>query len=365
MTIKDKLTERINELEAMKAGLLRKEQFLDPTNDTFLYSTESISDIAGTQGSTPKNLSTILEVIVKEINTYVEYIRDLPFAESHVIYRERTDVDLALVSNNRASFNIPMSWTKRGDGYDFNSVQSQVALSKFFGSVKKMTVTSSPSFRKHGENGEDINFEIKMIKLNPRKNESSVFRSGSGPLSVVLDENSISGDDIIFIGIVPSVDLDPAAIYFKDFTYRIAIERHDGTEDVIVNSIANTRVGNSSINSDTTAGIMVNWDMLTFNRLDIKYLNTIGNSGQFATDFDGFLGGGLTAGNVLSSISVEQFSSDLQEMAISYREGVAWFRKLLDDTYGFYDMNSTNVESIVFNNLRPISHVLEEAIDAL
>lgn len=365
MTIKEKLESEILRLEEVKAGLLRKEQFLNPSNSSFIYSSESIGDIKSTQGTTPNNLSTILETVVKTINEYVDYIRTIPFAESNVIYRERPDVDMALVSNNRHGFFSPMDWTLIAENNDFASVYSQVALTKYYGSIKSIQITASPSFRKHGESGNEIDFEMKMIRVNPRRSDTSVFRSGSGPLSIALSEDAIFPDDVFMIGIVPNVNIDSSVVYYKDFSYKMTITRHDGSEETTVRTTGNSRIGNSSIDSDTSAGMMISWDLIAVNKLDISLSNTLGNTTVVVNDNDGPILGGLSDGNIVSSISVGQFSMDLLSHNISYRENISWYRQLADDRFSLYNMNTSEIQSIVFNNVRPIDRILEEALNAL
>ena len=366
MTIKEKLLERITELEALRAGLLRKEPFLDPNNNSFIYSTEDIADLEGTQGTTPLNLSEILEKVVDEINKYVEYIKNLPFAESSVIYRERPDVDLALVASNRKAFSIPMVWESKALNVSVQSIYSYLAMSKFYGSIRKMKIYSTPTFRKNDFNGREIDFEIKMFKINNRLNILSEFRSGTGPLDVTITDDDLNADDLFFMCIVVNEPLFDGIVYYQDFTYTIEIENFDGSKENTIHTVGNRRIGNTTMEGDTTLnGASIYWDMLAVDRPNITVKTTLGDTYPINTSQDGPLSATHADGNMVAEMTIESFTVDMSRLKLSYRGEIASYKTLLSDTYSLYDMNISNVASIVFNNLKPIDQVLEDAINEL
>ena len=365
MTIKQKLESEIARLESIKADLIKKSELQDPLNSSFIYSTEEISDISDTHGSTPNNLSTVMDVLSKSINEYVDHIRTLPFISSNVIYKERPDADIAMLSSNRLGFKQPISWTEIGENYPFEGVIDQLPLSKYYGSIRKIEITSTPKFRKHGESGEDISFEIKVHKLNLRLDRQSTFRSGEGPLNITISENDLYPDDIFIVGIVPNVNIDSTVMYYRDFTYKMVIYRHDDTTETILNTVGNSSIGNSSIGSDTASGMMILWDFVAVNRMDTYLSNSSGNTTRLETGRDGPILGGRTDGNVLTGMSIGNNTAAMEGFIMSYRENISWYRVLCDERYSLFNMNVSNVQSIVFNNVRPIGHILEEAIDAL
>jgi len=366
MTVKEKLQEKLNELESLKEQLIMIEPFLDPNNDSYVYSTENIADLSGTHGTTPSNLSEILEIVVKEINDYVEYIKKLPYAETSVIYRERPDSDLAVVSNERADFHIPLTWSEKAIEISIDSVYGYLAMSEYYGKVRKMRVYSSPSIRKGDISGRDINIEVKLYRINTRLNINSEFRSGTGALDVTFTDDVLNPDDMFIIGIANLEKMHNEIVYYQDLTYFIEYEYFDGTTDKVLYNIANRRIGNMVPDiDDTLTGGMIYWDILLMNTISVDVENSIGDESSLNVSLDGPISGGLFDGNILTLLRNNMFSSDVSQRKLSYRSGCSWLRRICTESYSMYDKNTSNVVSIVFNNLRPIDRVIEEAINAL
>ena len=366
MTTKQKLQEKLDELEELKAELLRVEPFLNPDNDSFVYSTESLSDIAGTQGSTPSNLSEILEVVVVEINKYVDYIKKLPFAETSVIYRDRSENELAFVSTGRKDFHPPVRWTEKAVDVSVDAVLGYLAMSEYYGSIKSMRIYCSPTIRKNDISGRDISLEVKLVRTNGRLNTRSDFRSGTGPLDVTISDEVIAPDDIYMIGIMTKENVTNDIIYYADLTYSIEFTYHDGSTSKEIYSMANKKIGNNILDIDTTLTYgCVYWDMLLIGNMGLFVKNSMGNTTNPPTSIDGPISGGLFDSNIVTDVGIGMFSTDIESYKFSYRSGCSWVRLLTEGRFSLYDKNESNVAGVIFNNLRPLDLILEEAIDAL
>ncbi len=366
MTVKEKLQAKLDELEAAKSDLIKIEPFLDPNNSMYVYSTEKMSELDGTSGTTPKNLGEVLDEVIKEINNYVEYIKKLPYAESSVIYKDRPEVDLALVNNNRADFHVPITWSAKAEDVSVDSVYGYLAMSKYYGKIKSMRFYASPTIRKGDISGRDIDIETKLYRINTRLNINSEYRSGAGPLDVTITDDEINPDDLYIIGIANKEKLYNELIYYQDLTYSIEYEFFDGNKDIILLNIANRKTGNMLPDIDSTlTGGLVYWDMLLMNQISVEVENAIGDSSSLNVSVDGPISGGLFDGNILTMIKNNMFSEDVSSKKMTYRSGCSWLRSLSRDTMTLYDMNTSNVATIIFNNLKPIDRVLEEAINDL
>lgn len=366
MTTKQELQKKLDELQELKGNLLRIEPFLDSNNNSFVYSSEDIEDLAGTQGTTPANLSEILEEVVKKINEYVDYIKTLPYAESSAIYRERPEVDLALVSKNRAGFHPPVSWTEKALEASVDSIYGYLAMSEYYGAVRKIKVYASPTIRKGDSSGRDIDIETKLFRINSRLNVNSEFRSGSGALDVTLTDDVLAPDDIYIVGLVVKEAMANDIIYYQDLTYSIEYEFMDGTTSKEMYTMGNRRIGNMLPDIDSTLSYgCVYWDMLTISRFTIDVSNSVGDTSEINTFVDGPISGGLFDGNIVTEFKTSMFATNMASRKLSYRSGCSWFRSMLNDKYDLYDKNTSEVIGVVFNNLRPIDRIIEEAINAL
>jgi len=195
MTLKEKLLSKLAELEEAKERLLKIEPFLNPDNNMFVYHTEDIRSLSGTQGTTPANLGEILETVVKAINEYVDYIKSIPDASSNVVFRDRPDKDMAIVSSSRLGFHPPASWTKEFSGVNTESVFSILPTSTYYGRVIEAHFYSSPHINKNDYSGREISIEVKLLRINSRLNEFNVFRSGiNNPLDVLLTDDIMQPD---------------------------------------------------------------------------------------------------------------------------------------------------------------------------
>ncbi len=366
LSIKEELQKKFDELEALKLELLKIEAFLNPDNNSFVYSTENLAGLAGTQGSTPSNLSEILEVIVLKINEYVDYIKELPYAESSVIYRDRPEKDLAVVSTNRIGFHSPVAWTVEAENVDVGAISSFLAISEYYGRIKSMRFYASPSIRKVDSTGRDISTEVKLLRINSRLNEKNEFRSGTGPLDALLTDDILAPDDIYIIGIMITEPVANDIVYYQDLTYTIEYTFLDETTEKVTMTMGNRMIGNMLFDADLTLNFgLWYWDILTIGSFDIELFNSIGDSTEINTFSEGEASGGLFDGNIISSIKTGAFRTDISNFLVSYRSGCSWYRNLFYDTFDLYDKNTSDSTHIIFNNLRPIDLVLEEAINEL
>lgn len=367
MTVEQELQNKLDELEETKSKLLRIEPFLNPNNNLYVYSTEDIRDISGTQGVTPSNMAHVLETVVKKINEYTEYIKKLPFVEASTIYRERPEAELAIVSEERAGFSVPITWEEKASSVPISSIYGYLGMGTYYGKVKNIRFFANPSLRKGSENGRDIDIEVKMFRINSRANIKEEYRSGSGQLDVTISENVISPDDMYIIGLSIKESVSTDIIYYQDFTYSIEYEFIDGSISKNVYTIANRKIGNFLIDGDTTLslGSLLYWDMIMMSSIDFTIKDSMGYSITPNVISSGQLTYGLYDGNILSNISIGMFSTDVEIFMLSYRNKCSWLRIEYNDMYTLYDKNESPVAGIVFKNLIPIDTVLEEVVNAI
>lgn len=363
MTIKEILLNKIEELNIVKSSLLKVDIFLNPDNDAFVYHTLNIGKISGTTGSTPNNLSEILDTVVASINEYAQYIQKMPYAESNVILRNRDTKQYAVFSNKGL---VPgrVSWTEMSSEASFESIQQYLPMSTYKGFVKTMKIVCRPSFRKGSPDANNINFDVIVYRINTRLNLKEVYSANGIEVSVTFDSDHLYGDDIFIIGFKPITKIILTSIYYSDLSYSIDIEGEDGSKNSIIRAINDISPGGMQPDVDTSVndGILM-WDIFTLNDFSVELIDTAGKSAYIIPDnYSGTNGTGVT----IDSISVDGFSLDLSSEKISCKPGsFKAIGSLIDDTYSLYDKNVSNIAHIVFKNIRPIDIVLSEAINAL
>jgi len=367
MTLKEKLLSKLAELEETKNRLLKIEPFLNPDNNMFVYHTKDIRSLSGTQGATPSNLGEILETVVKTINEYVEYIKNIPDASSNIVFRDRPDKDMAVVSTERAGFHPPASWTKEFSGVNTESVFSVLPISTYYGRVVEAHFYSSPHINKNDHSGREISIETKLIRINSRLNEFNVFRSGvNSTLDVLLTDDIMQPDDIYIIGVVPHETMSNDIIYYQNLTYSMDIKYADGSREKKIFSMGNRKDGNFLYDGDTTIEFgMVFWDMIIISGFSIALGNYIGDKTDIDTSKDGYIGSAFFDSNIITSVYTHGFSSDISSEKVSYRNSCGFLRNIFKDTFDVYNKNTSPIARVVFKNIRPIDLVLEEAINEL
>ena len=316
-------------------------------------------------GSTPNNLAHILGTVVSEINKYKNYIASMPRRESRAIYQDRGVYKYSILSRLGGE-TCPVTWEKIGDNLSFESLSQYFPVSKYSGYTKSIEFRANPICRKGGAANPDIDFELRVLRLNIRNEIKELYRAPNGSLSVTLDESVLNGDDLFIVGFVPLQNIISSATYYVDLSYSVVVHGQDNSLVEAVNTVGDCRIGNILFDADTSAteSFML-WDILSLNRFTVSCTNSIGdNSTIFPRDTGDDLGGEHD-GNIIESISSGGIDLNISEFKISYRNLVSSSRLLIEDSYAFFDMKRTGINKIVFKNIRPIDIVLEEAINAL
>ncbi len=365
MTIKEKILAKIDELNLIKDSLIKLESFNDPDNEAHIYHTKGISDISGFTGSTPNNLSELLGVLTEKINSYVTMISGLPNIESSIIYRDRGIHDFAIVSD-AAHIPIPVVWEKVSEGVSFGSVQQQLPVSSYTGSLNQIEIESVPSCRKGGVDSVDIEFEIVVIRINPRKNILEEYVSGNGSIQIIIDSDHLFGDDVFIVGFRPIQPIISTSIYYINFSYKVKMTNTEGVTMDHIYTIADTSIGNNILDCDPslTSGIVM-WDMLTLNDFSVGYESSIGQNGTIMPIPQGSDLGGREEGNIIELLSVLNMKTNIEDKVISCRSGISKRRELIREPYSIYNKNENGISHIVIKNVRPIDLVLEEVLSAL
>jgi len=365
MTVNDMLTSKINELNSVRDTLINKDAFLNPDNEIFIYHSLPMSKINGDTGSTPNNLSEIMDKVVLSIMDYVDYISSIPNKESSVIMRDRGVSTFAIVSE-KSNIAVPITWTKIGENLPFESVQQYLPVSDYLGFVKMIEIKASHTFRKGGESGVDIDASVVLLRINSRLNICDRYESYGGIIDVFIDGESLYGDDIFIIGFVPKVKILTTSIYYSDLSFSINISGQDDSSTTLGRTIGGTQVGNiiPDVDDEIVNG-MAYWSMFTLNDFRVDVKNSKGDTVSAMPPDPNSDFANLFSGNIITEIIVDGISIDVSEHNISYRSGISSREIIVSDTYKLYDKNDTGVSTIVFKNVRPVDIVLEEAISEL
>jgi hypothetical protein len=366
MTIKEALLGKLEELKKIESTLLEMSMFLDPDNNIFVYHSLGISKIEGTVGSTPNNLSEILDVVADEVMKYVDYISKIPNKESSIVLRERGVLKYSILSTD-GMIPAPITWNEISTGASFESVQQFLPMSSYRGFVRKIRIHTFPSFRKGGFDGADIDFTTVLYRLNVRKNILEEYMSGNGIMDVTLDNEHLYGDDIFIIGLKQDQKIITTSVYYSNLSYDVEITGEDDSYSSNVYTIGKTRVGNIVPNVDNSIdGGILYWSMFTLNDFTVRVTDEFENKettllpNPYANDIPTYY-----SGNTIKEIVVDGIRMDISALKISFRGGISEKGNLIDDTYRLYDTMDNGISTIVFKNVKPIDVVLEEAINAL
>lgn len=360
------LDSKIEELKIEKSKLLKVESFLNPDNDYFVYHTYSLDKISGTTGSTPNNLSEILDVVTDAILKYSEYIKKIPNKESSIVKRDRGVQKYAILSTNGV-VSAPVTWEEVATDVSFYSLQQYLPMSEYKGGVKSIKIECMPSFRKGGESGTDIDFSVVLLRINPRKNILEEFTNGGGLMRVTIDNSNLFGDDIFIIGMRQKQKIIKTSIYYSNLSYSIDLEFMDGRTSSNVYSIGGTKVGNiipSNIDNSISDNI-VYWSMFTLNDFTVSATEFQNKEMILIPKTYNLDIPSTYDGNTIQEIIVDGIRIDVSDKKISFRSNISERSIIFSDTFKLYDKKDNGLSKIVFKNVVPIDVVLEEAINAL
>ena len=362
MTIKQTLINKIGELETAKTSLLNKAAFLNPNNNTFIYSTLSIQDTDGVGGATPQGLREILSTVVGKINEYTSYLRKMPNRETLAIRNDRGVYKYVVLSSG-SKVAPKITWEKISDNVSFSSVQQYLPSSVYHGAATSIKIECFPIMRKGGENGAPVDMNATMLRLNPRKGIQDIYSSGGGGMSVSFDEKHLYGDDVFIIGIKVNQAVIQGAVYYVDLTFSIETEAGNGTVTKDYYTINDIQIGNMVLDVDTSLlGGVLMWSAFVVNDFEVGIRNSSTNKRALIPN--GYYGT-LDDGDIVTEIIVGSEVSDIGAHRLSYRRRAFKGRILNSDTYSLYDKKENGVARIIVKNIIPIDIVLAEAIDAL
>lgn len=370
MTIRDELLKQLDRLEEAKSLLLRKEQFLDPSNNLFVYSTEGISDLSGTDGTTPNNLKEALEKIVEATNQHIKVLKTMPVVMKEQEIINQIDKTYALVENNSQRVNPPLSWNLEEASQPIESLAGYMSSSLFYTAIKTLKITSSSRFLTNS--GTAVDFEISLRKINTRTSTVDYFRGVSGNLNVTILGDNIDPDDIFIIGVDIHETIDLSSLYFTDFTYTIEREYYDGRTESNISNIANTKIGNSSIKADPiysskTSLISANiyWDMITINNFAVEIESKLTSEAVALVDGNSIFRTSDVGDNSLLSIKLNRAAMEFEAGMYSAYTDTSYFRVLGSDNYDIYSISPQSGSSFYVPNARPIDTIIKEALNAL
>ena len=363
MTVKEKLEQKIKELEEIKAKLLKLSQFTDPSNDTRVYSSKSIKDLNNTQGVTPKNFGEVLTVVIKKLNEYSDYINSLNYVIGSSVNRSRIVTNYKIVPEIADVSNIPQEFSLKYENVDFQSLLNYVPDAEYTSPVTSMSITGTPVIRKDSSSGDPVDIGAVFLHLNPRMMIKDKIVFNNGIISANVSPSSFFGDDIFVVGVFFREDISPDQVFYIDLSYRVDLQLVDGRTVTKAYSIANKKIGVEKNVFDTLRqGIVIAWDMLAVNRCDFTIHNTQGDDTNIGTAIDRPIGGGTFDGNVISQITVQGISQDIANYLLSYRDSCAYYRGIYDCKYSLYSVDEDSLTPVMIPNLKPINEVIYEAL---
>ncbi len=369
MTIKDKLIAEIARLEKVKALLLRKEAFLDPSNDIVIYSTESIKRILGVDGSTPNNLREALETIVSAINDHIKMLKEMPVVVREQEVVNALDKEYALIEKNNGYINPPVVWDILERDMPISTFESYFSSARFYSALEKINFAANCKFQK--SNGAPVDFEITLRKINLRTANVDKFRGISGNLNVTISGADIDPDDIFIIGVEIHESLDSSMLYASDFTYNVERSLHSGETKKNVFNIADTKIGNSSLKADpdlvgmnSVMSATIYWDMIALNNLALQG-TTYHSSRPPAFNNGTMIFNSNASLNSISQLSLSGAFMNFEEGLYSCYADTSYYRLLLEGTYTLYSMRTKEKSTLYVPNARPIDVIIREALSEL
>lgn len=365
MTIKEKLEEKISELEALKDELTKISDFYDPNNQQPVYSEQDIKSISATTGVTPYNFGEAISIVIKKINEYYDYINSIDHIEVSSVMRDRI-LNNYLIGPYGVNYAIPEEYMLAYEKVPFSSTMDMLPDADYISPISKINITATPTIRYGSSSGVDIPFGIIFSHINPRLAIQNKTTFPNGVLSVSMNREVMHGDDLFFVGVYFKEAPPQDSAIYMDLTYRIDLIHLDGSTDKKLFTIGNSKIGVCENPFDISNNdIVVAWDIVSINRFDFRVGNTRGDTTQISTSADGGIGSGFVEGNIVDRIFIQQFDMDLGALALSYRDSVAWYRGVYDCDFQVHTLPEEGATTVSFLNLKPINEVIYEALREL
>jgi len=361
MITQTELRAKIDEFTELKAQLIKKRELIDPNTTRVFFTKEDIKTQKDTAGVTITSLETMMETILKEINAYVEEMRSTPFIESSPIQTSsagsieiwEVGVPNNLLESNKIGSNLTIE--------DVGVIGGEVSVST---SMTKLVFTSDTKIKT--ENMEvNIPHEVVILKVNPRRQVLETYRSGNGPMHLTIPGSDIQFDDIYFVGLSLPAPLEDMAPYYFDLSFSIRKELANGTVEIINRTIGDKSIGihdayfDPSVSNHIVAHSIVASEGIVVKITDSNVVTNVRIG-------DAVYGTGTSSpGNKIIKVGVNGTSVNTGLKNLSQWKDTSAEAVLHRARYDVYNMEDPQETTVIFSNLRPISDLIQESIDAL
>lgn len=344
---KNKIQNKIEELNEIKKDLLRKSDLLSKDNKTYIYSTTSLKDKTGIQGSTPEDLKNIINEIMKVCVTYVEKIKDVPYIEAkNDSQRNLTRITPSsnIVTHNTKLQNVHLQsifgFLNSSDifhGYDYFNIKTNI-----------------PSYSK-GDN------EIFLTRLNIRLNIEETFVLSMNDNFLKMSADFLNPDDIFFIGVRASRDLKSGKYNITgNIKSSISFKKDEREIESLFSEAENEYVYFGE--EDLKRGYSYMWTMYTISDIDVEITDNFPD--MYKTEKDSSMNNQLTTSKFLSFISADNKNMDIRHMKLSTNNFTGVRRILYSPRYDLIQ-NDIPKNQIIVNNIINIQSLIEEALNEL
>jgi hypothetical protein len=356
------VNDKIAELASIKSNLIRKEHLINPTNTSLFYSTKATETLGSTEGVNPIAICSVMTIIEDTILGYIEELKGLPFIRTSPVLTQKTKTMIAI--ENGVNHNTSLL-KQKGEDLSIQDILPILDDITLISAVEGLKFTTNTTVESEDRNT-TLNYEIILYKINSSNNDITTFRSGQGDLNVTIGKNDINVDDIYILGILFNNEINPNLPYYVDLSFVVSKTTVIAGSTEIRGTIGNLDIGLQNLDVDTS---LSNSILLT----SIFGFNDIGTRVESAesTTVDFTFGGvpysptGQYSGNVMVKIGTRGRLVNIADKKISLWQNSSSSSSLHSGTYDLFELENVQQDRIIFNNLRPIDIVIEEAIDGL
>jgi len=342
-----KIKNKLLELNNLKKELISKIEFTTPGNSKKVYSTVPLKEKQGTHGSTPEDISVMLNKIMETCVSYVNKIKDLPYIEStdkENINRFFVCPTTGIKENGTILSNVPAM-----------AILNDISISDVNHGFKKISVDLFL------ESSNIENTELYIVRINPRLSLRDYFNLSESNKKITFSESFINIDDIYIIGLKSKIDLENNTYQTNGkISISLSWDKKDENSSFQFQNESSQEVYLPK--NETKKGNTFMWSIFSISDIDASLQDNIGN--KYNLQVDKSINNTIMDGASISVLSINNKDISIADLNLSSENFTGIFRTIYHPRYDFIKTKDLT-NKVLMNNVINIDTIIKDALDEL
>lgn len=345
MTQEEITLEKISLLQSEKANLLKKSEFINPSNDKKIYSSQSLSEKDNTSGSTPSDIISILKTIMETTKSYIDEVKKYPFVEGSKSQEESSIIKISPHKDNSKANIVSGATISNIERYIPDSVVSHGIDYMKFSVYADFYIEAMHS--------------ISVTKINTRTRGKEVYIINGSGGEVTIFGKDINIDDLFIISVATKEDMPSSSISLDGFAS--VITRSGGSDYDKTIPFSSSRNPQPFTSGNLIMGSNFAWCATSIGETKLE-LNSSASSVDITKNLS--LGALFTPRSKIISISGNGETSGISSMNLAVGVKTGAFDPFNSFSYDVSQQRTSSNKALM-NNIIGIDTILKDAINDL